>query len=130
MAPRLRAGGAAGGVESIPGICARGGQRGLRAEPGALRQVPLSLPGQDTGPKIPDRFAAVHCSAAAPTDGTISARTLRTTRLTFMVGENDNDYGRRERCEKFDAEVRKLKEHDKGDYPVEFELKQGHGHTG
>src|SRR5262249_50689164 len=38
------------------------------------------------GPKIPDRFAAVHCSAAAPTDGTISARNLRNTRFTFMIG--------------------------------------------
>ena len=48
------------------------------------------------GPKIPDRFAAVHGSAAAPTDGTISPRTLRNTRFTFMVGEKDNAYGRRE----------------------------------
>ena len=30
------------------------------------------------GPKIPDRFAAIHSSAAAPTDGTISAANLRT----------------------------------------------------
>ncbi|MGH7222352.1 MAG: transglutaminase domain-containing protein, partial [Gemmataceae bacterium] len=36
------------------------------------------------GPKIPDRFAAIHSSAAAPTDGTISPRSLRNTRFTFM----------------------------------------------
>jgi hypothetical protein len=82
------------------------------------------------GPKTPDRFAAVHASAAAPTDGTISPGTLRNTRFTFMVGEKDNAYGRRERCEKFNEAVKKLKEENKGDYPVEFELKAGFGHGG
>jgi hypothetical protein len=82
------------------------------------------------GPKIPDRFAAVHSSAAAPTDGTISPKTLRNTRFTFMVGEKDNAYGRRERCEKFDKEVQKLKAQDKGDFPVVMELKKGFGHGG
>ena len=46
------------------------------------------------GPKIPDRFAAIHSSAAAATDGTISPLSLRNTRFTFMVGENDTAYGR------------------------------------
>jgi len=64
------------------------------------------------GPKIPDRFAAVHSSAAAPTDDTISPFSLRNTRFTFMVGENDTAYGRRERCEKFDKEIQKLKEQE------------------
>jgi transglutaminase-like putative cysteine protease len=82
------------------------------------------------GPKIPDRFAAVHCSASAPTDGTISAVNLRNTNFSFMVGENDNAYGRRERCEKFDEIVKKLKEENKGDYPVVFEFKKGFGHGG
>jgi Transglutaminase-like superfamily len=82
------------------------------------------------GPKIPDRFAAVHVSAAAPTDGTISAKTLRNTRFTFMIGENDNAYGRRERCEKFNAEVQKLKDQNKGEFPVEMEFKKGFGHGG
>jgi hypothetical protein len=82
------------------------------------------------GPKIPDRFAAVHSSAAAPTDGTISPRTLRSTRFTFMIGEKDNAYGRRERCEKFDRAVQKLKAQNKGDYPVAMELKKGFGHGG
>jgi hypothetical protein len=82
------------------------------------------------GPKIPDRFAVVHSSAAAPTDGAISARTLRNTRFTFMVGDKDNDYGRRERCEAFDRAIRKLREENKGDYPVELELKKGFGHGG
>lgn len=82
------------------------------------------------GPKIPDRFAAVHSSAAAPTDGAISPRTLRNTRFTFMVGENDNAYGRRQRCEAFHKEIEKLKSENKGDYSVEMELKNGYGHGG
>jgi predicted esterase len=82
------------------------------------------------GPKIPDRFAAVHCSAAAPTDGTISPKTLRNTRFTFMVGERDNAFGRRERCEKFDKAIQKLKSQDKSDFPVVMELKKGYGHVG
>jgi pimeloyl-ACP methyl ester carboxylesterase len=82
------------------------------------------------GPKIPDRFAAIHCSAGAPTDGTISPLSLRNTRFTFMVGENDTAYGRRERCEKFNDIIVKLKEENKGDFPVEFEFKKGFGHGG
>jgi hypothetical protein len=82
------------------------------------------------GPKIPGRFAAVHSSAAAPTDGAISPKTLRNTRFTYMIGENDNAYGRRQRCEAFDKAVQKLKAQSKGDYPVEMEFKKGYGHGG
>jgi predicted esterase len=82
------------------------------------------------GPKIPDRFAAVHSSAAAPTDGTISPKNLRNTRFTFMIGEQDNAYGRRQRCEAFNDAIRKLKDKDREGYPVEMELKKGHGHVG
>jgi predicted esterase len=82
------------------------------------------------GPKIPDRFAAVHCSASAPTDGTISPLSLRNTRFTFMVGEKDTAYGRCERCEKFNKEIQKLKEQESSGYPVEFELKKGFAHGG
>jgi hypothetical protein len=82
------------------------------------------------GPKIPDRFAAIHASAAAPTDGTISAKSLRNTRFTFMIGEKDTAYGRRERCEKFAAEIDKLKKDNPGDYPVAMEFQKGFGHGG
>ncbi len=77
------------------------------------------------GPKIPFRFAAVHASAAAPTDGQTSARTLRNTRFTFMVGENDTAYGRRERCERFAKQIDEL-----GYQNVEFMYKPGFGHGG
>jgi predicted esterase len=82
------------------------------------------------GPKMPDRFAAIHASAAAPTDGTISAKSLRNTRFTFMIGEKDTAYGRRERCEKFAAEIDKLRKDNPGDYPVAMEFQKGFGHGG
>jgi pimeloyl-ACP methyl ester carboxylesterase len=82
------------------------------------------------GPKVPDRFAAVHASAAAPTDGTISPRCLRNTRFTFMIGEMDNAFGRRQRCESFNQDIQKLKNVDKDEFPVVMELKKGFGHVG
>ena len=82
------------------------------------------------GPKIPYRFAAVHSSAAAPTGGETSAKTLRNTRFTFMVGENDNAYGRRERCQAFAKQIEQLKQDHPDDYPVEFLFKPGFGHGG
>ncbi len=82
------------------------------------------------GPKIPDRFAAIHASASAPTDGTISAKNLRNTRFTFMIGEKDTAFGRRERCEKFAAEIDKLRKDNPGDYPVAMEFQKGFGHPG
>jgi dienelactone hydrolase len=80
------------------------------------------------GPRIPDRFAAIHSSAAAPTDGAISPASLRNTHFTFMIGANDNAYGRRKRCEAFWEEIRKLK--NETEFPVVMELKPGFGHTG
>jgi predicted peptidase len=80
------------------------------------------------GPKVPDRFAAIHSSAAAPSDGSISPRTLRNTRFTFMIGDKDTAYGRFERCEKFNAAVQKLKDENKGEFPVDMQLMKGFGH--
>src|SRR5262249_15052601 len=76
------------------------------------------------------RFAAVHSSAAAPTDGAISPKNLRNTRFTYMIGELDNAYGRRKRCEDFNAAIARLREPGKQDYPVEMEFKKGFGHGG
>jgi predicted esterase len=81
------------------------------------------------GPKIPDRFAAVHASAAAPTARTISPLCLRNTRFTFMIGEHDKAYGRIGLCKAFNASVEKLQKENKGDFPVRMELMKGHGHT-
>lgn len=82
------------------------------------------------GPKIPYRFAAIHSSAAAPTGGETSGKTLRNTRFTFMVGETDTAYGRRERCEAFAKQIGQLKQEHPGEYPVEFLFKPGYGHGG
>jgi len=82
------------------------------------------------GPKIPYRFAAIHSSAAAPTDGETSAKTLRNTRFTFMVGEKDNAYGRRQRCEAYAKQIEELKGDRDDIYPVEFMFKPGFGHGG
>jgi hypothetical protein len=82
------------------------------------------------GPKIPDRFAAIHSSAAAPTGGTISPRTLRNTRFTYMIGEKDDAHGRRQYCEAFNELVQKLRRESPDDYPVVLELKKGFGHGG
>ncbi len=82
------------------------------------------------GPKLPHRFAAVHVSAAAPTDGTISPATLRNTRFTFMIGEKDTRYGRRRRCEAFAAAIAKLKGEREDIFPVVMEFQNGYGHGG
>jgi transglutaminase-like putative cysteine protease len=82
------------------------------------------------GPKIPYRFAAIHSSAAAPTDGQSSAKTLRNTIFTFMIGEKDQAYGRLKRCQGFDEKIRKLRGDRKNIYPVKMEYKAGYGHGG
>lgn len=82
------------------------------------------------GPKLPDRFAAVHASASAPTDGETSAVGLRHLMFSFMVGGKDTAYGRRERCEKFAAALNALRGDRTDIYPGTFELIEGNGHTG
>jgi pimeloyl-ACP methyl ester carboxylesterase len=82
------------------------------------------------GPKLPDRFAAIHASAAAPTDGETSAKTLRNTVFTYMIGEKDLAYGRLTRCQAFDETVRKLRGDRTDIYPVTMEFIAGNGHTG
>jgi hypothetical protein len=47
-----------------------------------------------------------------------------------MVGENDNAYGRRERCEKFARQIEELKDGREDIYPVEFLYQTGYGHGG
>ncbi len=82
------------------------------------------------GPKIPDRFAAIHSSAAAPTDGQSSAKTLRNTVFTYMIGERDTAYGRIKRCRAFNEKIKALKGDRKDIYPVVMEYKAGFGHGG
>ncbi len=82
------------------------------------------------GPKMPDRFAAIHASAAAATDGETTAKTLRTTPFTVMVGEKDTMYGRYERNLKFKEQVEQLRGGRLDIYPVTVTIVKGNGHTG
>ncbi|MCB9877282.1 MAG: hypothetical protein H6835_06730 [Planctomycetes bacterium] len=82
------------------------------------------------GPKLPDLFAAVHASASAPTDGESLALGLHSLKFSFMVGGLDTAYGRRERCEKFAAELEQLQKEHPGEYPTKFTLVEGNPHTG
>ena len=82
------------------------------------------------GPKLPHRFAAVHASAAAPTDGQSVADGLHSLRFSFMVGGKDTRYGRRARCEAFAAELMALQRAQPGRYPTTFTLHEDLGHGG
>ncbi len=82
------------------------------------------------GPKMPDHFAAIHASAAAPTDGETTAKTLRNTLFSYMIGEKDSMYGRLERCRKFNEAVQQLRGARTDIYPVVMQYIPGNGHTG
>jgi pimeloyl-ACP methyl ester carboxylesterase len=82
------------------------------------------------GPKMPDRFAAIHASAAAATDGETTPKTLRNTVFTVMVGEKDTMYGRYDRNRKFKETVEQLRGNRSDIYPVAVEIIAGNGHTG
>jgi len=80
------------------------------------------------GPKMPDHFAAIHASAGAPTDGETTARTLRSTVFTAMVGEKDTMYDRLTRDQKFDAEVKALRGDRTDIYPIRVDVMMGFEH--
>ena len=80
------------------------------------------------GPKIPDRFAAVHASAAAPSPGETMGENLRNVRFTFMVGEKDTAYGRADRCRAFAAEWEGWRRNH-GGFAGGLEWKPGVGHS-
>lgn len=81
------------------------------------------------GPKEPDLFAAVHASAAAPTDGETTPVTLRHTVFGVMVGTLDTMYGRYDRDQKFAAEVAALKGNRTDIYPVTVDFQEGYHHS-
>lgn len=81
------------------------------------------------GPKMPDRFAAIHSSAAAPADG-VQPQTLRNTPFTYMVGEKDTDHGRIKRAQEFAAAIEKLRGERKDIFPVHVSVIANHPHSG
>ena len=83
------------------------------------------------GRLMPDRFAAVHASAAAPsTIGNNHGKNLRNTVFTYMIGEKDTRYGRAPRCISFNKFMVSIKGKRKDIYPVVMEFKKGYGHGG
>ena len=80
------------------------------------------------GPKIPDRFAAIHASAAAATGGETRGENLRNVRFTVMVGEKDTAYGRADRTRTFEKDVAGWK-NQFGGYPGEVVLLKDVGHS-
>jgi hypothetical protein len=82
------------------------------------------------GARMPDRFAAIHASAAAPSGGNVTGKNLRNTAFTFMIGEHDTDYNRLPLCRGFDAYVGKLRGNRHDIYPVVMEFKEGYKHSG
>ncbi len=80
------------------------------------------------GPKIPDRFMAVHASASAPTPGRTMGENLRNTHFTFMVGEKDTAYGRADRCQEFAKVFDDLRQQH-GGFAGGFEWRPGVGHS-
>ncbi|MBI3869638.1 MAG: hypothetical protein HY299_14035 [Verrucomicrobia bacterium] len=81
------------------------------------------------GPKMPDRFAAVHASAGAPADG-ILPQSLRNTPFTYMVGEKDTAYGRIDRNREFDQAIGKLRGDRRDIFPVTLTVIADHPHSG
>jgi len=82
------------------------------------------------GPKMPHRFAAVHASAAAPTEGLSVVDGLHSLPFSFMVGGKDTRYGRRARCESFENELAERKRWSPDLYPTKFTLVEDCGHGG
>jgi pimeloyl-ACP methyl ester carboxylesterase len=82
------------------------------------------------GARMPDRFAAIHASAAAPTGGNVTGKNLRNTPFTFMVGEHDLAYSRLSFCREFDKYVGALRGERHDIYPVVMEYKEGYQHSG
>lgn len=81
------------------------------------------------GPKEPDLFAAIHGSAAAPTDGETTGKTLRNTIFTGMVGGEDTMFGRLDRDRAFAQQINALRGDRNDIYPVTIEVKEGVQHS-
>ena len=81
------------------------------------------------GMKMPDHFAAIHASAAAPADGA-GPVTLRNTVFTAMLGGKDTMYSRYNLIQTFQQEVQKLRGDRTDIYPVSVQIIADHPHSG
>lgn len=82
------------------------------------------------GPRMADRFAAVHVSAAAPSEGNAVGVNLRNTPFTFMIGEQDTAHNRLSLCRDFDSFISGVRGERNDIYPVKMEFKEGAPHSG
>ncbi|MEZ5162282.1 MAG: hypothetical protein R2688_00745 [Fimbriimonadaceae bacterium] len=57
-------------------------------------------------PKTPFRFHAANASASAPTPGETRGINLMNTYFSWTIGEKDTAYGRADRCQEFDKQVK------------------------
>ena len=74
------------------------------------------------GLRMPDRFAAIHASAAAPNGIHEIGKNLRNTSFTYMLGESDTSTGHVERGASFDEFIKKQRGDRSDAYPVRMEL--------
>lgn len=81
------------------------------------------------GPKMADRFAAIHASAAALADGA-QPQTLRNTPFSCMVGEKDTAYGRIKHARDFAKTIEQLRGDRTDIYPVSVTIIADHPHSG
>ena len=81
------------------------------------------------GPKMADRFAAIHASAAALADGA-QPLTLRNTPFSCMVGEKDTAYGRIKRDREFAEAIQHLRGDRQDIFPVTVTVIADHPHSG
>jgi predicted esterase len=82
------------------------------------------------GARMPDRFAAIHASAAAPSEGNSTGKNLRNTQFSFMIGEHDLAHNRLLICREFDKYVSSLRGNRDDIYPVTMEFMEGLRHSG
>ena len=80
------------------------------------------------GPKMPDRFASIHASGAAGTDGETAVENLRNVPFSVWVGEFDTMYDRRKRTEALGARLAEMRDGHTDTYPMSVDVKAGFQH--
>ena len=80
------------------------------------------------GPKMPDRFAAIHASAGAGTDGETAVENLRDVPFSVWVGEFDTMYGRLDRTKALATKLAEMRDGHPDTYPMSVDIKAGYQH--
>jgi len=80
------------------------------------------------GPKMPDRFASIHASAGAGTDGESAVENLRDVPFSVWVGEFDTMYGRLDRTKALATKLAGMRDGHPDTYPMSVDIKTGFQH--